>query len=257
MGHIYVEDIERLEEIKEQIKELVEEAEGIVQGAGGNIYNRAKSYWIPELLVALDKCHDYCASCMCTMENTISEMRKEQHDDSDEEMNEDDMLEVLCNTNDGSSEFDKSEIDSSALDRLIISGKAMILDEVDDTYVVALTDKYKDEISKANEDTCPGCGSKTGDGVNEECDDQEGCGFYKDQEQNTSTEKSSRLLGRFEIIQELRATEEHFVEFERSELNHFELQKLIDEGYVVIDDVDGDCFSLVLTQKGEKALIQE
>jgi len=195
MGHIYVEDIERLEAIKEQIKELVEEAEGIVQGAGGNIYNRAKSYWIPELLVALDKEHGYCAGCMCTMENTISEMRKEQHEEDDD---------------------------------------------------------YEED-----DDACPGCGFKPGDGANEECDDPEGCGFYKEQEQNVASEaKSSRFLGRFEIIQELRATVEHFVEFERSELNHFELQKLVDEGYVVVDDVDGDCFSLVLTQKGEKAFIE-
>ena len=144
MGHIYVEDIERLEEIKDQLKELVEEAKGIVESVGGNTCSRATSYWIPELLVALDKDHDYCASCMCTMENTITELREQQRDEYD-----------------------------------------------------------------------------------------------------------SRLVGRSEIIKEIRDAKEHVAEFERSELNHHELQKLVDEGYVVVDDVDGDCYTLIFTPKGE------
>lgn len=31
-------------------------------------------------------------------------------------------------------------------------------------------------------DTCPSCGCKPGDGVTEDCDDEEGCGFHKNLE---------------------------------------------------------------------------
>jgi hypothetical protein len=65
--------IERMIEIKDQIKELVNEAQDILE-RGTITYNRARSYWIPHILMELDKDHDWLGGSMCTMQNTIDEM---------------------------------------------------------------------------------------------------------------------------------------------------------------------------------------
>jgi hypothetical protein len=63
-------------EIKDKIKELVYEAQDILE-RGTITYNRARSsrsYWIPHILMELDKDHDWLGGSMCTMQNTIDEM---------------------------------------------------------------------------------------------------------------------------------------------------------------------------------------
>lgn len=91
---IYREDVERLKEIKDQMKELVEEARNILRVSDDKmIWERAKSYWIPELYMALDKDQDYLGGCMVTMEDTIEALDDDENvvgefDDEDYEEDE-------------------------------------------------------------------------------------------------------------------------------------------------------------------------
>jgi hypothetical protein len=62
----------RLQEIKEEIKELVDETKRLIKFHGKTIdFERAKSYWIPQILTALDKDHEYLGSSMFTMQDSI------------------------------------------------------------------------------------------------------------------------------------------------------------------------------------------
>jgi len=70
-------DVFRLEEIKDEIKELLKEAEKIVEEAGGLTHDRAISYWIPHVEGALDEDHCWLGGSMVTMEDTIQELRDE------------------------------------------------------------------------------------------------------------------------------------------------------------------------------------
>ena len=70
----------RLEEIKEEIKDLVTEAKYIVKNLANpntRIFTRATSYWYPQILIVLDNDHDYMGGSMCTMEETIQELKKQ------------------------------------------------------------------------------------------------------------------------------------------------------------------------------------
>jgi len=71
------ETVNRLCEIRTEIKTLVEEAKQLIQKEGTTTEKeRARSYFIPQILMALDNDHDYLGGTMFTMqdvENSISE----------------------------------------------------------------------------------------------------------------------------------------------------------------------------------------
>jgi len=73
---------EELGHIKDQIKDLLEEARYIVEHVGGQIEARATSYWLPHIAMALDSDHGYLGGSMATMQSTIDEIL-EQEDDED------------------------------------------------------------------------------------------------------------------------------------------------------------------------------
>lgn len=84
--------LERLQQIKDTIKELVYEARDLLPR--NTIENtRAKSYWIPHILMALDTEHDYLGGSMCTIQETINDLesRIEHGDLRDELMLEDEL----------------------------------------------------------------------------------------------------------------------------------------------------------------------
>lgn len=81
-------DLRRLENIKWKIEELIDEAKHIVKGAGGFAYERARSYWIPHIIIALSKEHDYLGGSMVTMADTIEEL-KDQVEDFAEDVEDD------------------------------------------------------------------------------------------------------------------------------------------------------------------------
>ena len=66
---------ERLANIKDEIKELIREAKGIVRFKGGITYERARSYWLAHIIMALDKDHEFLGGSMFTMQDTIKEMK--------------------------------------------------------------------------------------------------------------------------------------------------------------------------------------
>ena len=79
-----------LEEIKEQIKESIQEAKNLLKQVGSStIESRAKSYWIAQLLIALDNDHDYLGGAGCTMQDTIDEISEYIDDEPDEDFDED------------------------------------------------------------------------------------------------------------------------------------------------------------------------
>lgn len=61
---------EELMGIKEEIKDLIRNAEIMLRGTSE--YNSAKSYWIPHILMALDSDHDYLGGSMNSIEDTIT-----------------------------------------------------------------------------------------------------------------------------------------------------------------------------------------
>ena len=68
----------RLVEIKEEIKELAREAIHIVKDItipNTTIHSRAKAYWYPRILNSLEDEEGY--SSMCTMEETIQEIKEQ------------------------------------------------------------------------------------------------------------------------------------------------------------------------------------
>lgn len=68
------EKVEHLEYLKEEIKDLLFEALRILPRKG-MIRDRAKTYWYAHMLMCMDKEHDYVGGCMCTMQDTIDEMK--------------------------------------------------------------------------------------------------------------------------------------------------------------------------------------
>ena len=64
-----------LEEIKEQIMDLIEQAKNLVQDTPEE--KRAESYWLAHLEMALTKESRYLGSSMVTMECTINDLRQD------------------------------------------------------------------------------------------------------------------------------------------------------------------------------------
>ena len=71
----------RFEEIKMQIKELLEEAFELVPE---HVRAQAESYWYSQIAVALDDDHGYLGGSMCSMQDTL-----EEFDEVDEDEEED------------------------------------------------------------------------------------------------------------------------------------------------------------------------
>lgn len=71
---ISYDDLERLQQIKDTIKELVYEAQALLPH-GSLEYDHAKSCWLHHMLMALDAQHDYLGGSMCTMQDTINNTR--------------------------------------------------------------------------------------------------------------------------------------------------------------------------------------
>ena len=72
------ETIERLEEIRDEIKDLVREARGLVNGTKEK--KAAEAYWIAHVLGALDDDHGYLGGSMTTMQDTIDALRGDDDD---------------------------------------------------------------------------------------------------------------------------------------------------------------------------------
>lgn len=75
-NRLKLEDINRLQEIKEEIKELLGEAEGILSNT--DQYDRAKGYWMADIRISLDSDHTYLSRAMCTMQDTIDAFLDEE-----------------------------------------------------------------------------------------------------------------------------------------------------------------------------------
>jgi len=79
------EDIDRLSEIRDEMLDLVEEAKGIMSSIEDIVGDRAKSYWIPQLIMGLTTNHNYLGGSMCTMEDTIEELKELLEEEYEEE----------------------------------------------------------------------------------------------------------------------------------------------------------------------------
>ncbi len=76
---------ERIMEIAEQIRGLVQEAMDLVREEGSDITReRARSYWYPQILTSLNEDHGYMRSSMCTMASTARELEEEDEEVEDE-----------------------------------------------------------------------------------------------------------------------------------------------------------------------------
>tara|TARA_B100000035_G_scaffold308280_1_gene312701 strand:- start:186 stop:422 length:237 start_codon:yes stop_codon:yes gene_type:complete len=76
------EDKNRFEEIIGEIKELLEEALGLVPD--GISRSRAESYWYGNMIVNVTNDHGYMGGSMCSMQDTL-----EEFDEIDEDKEED------------------------------------------------------------------------------------------------------------------------------------------------------------------------
>jgi len=72
---------EQLNDLKEEIKDLVYNAQNMLRGTDAS--DAANAYWIPHILMALDDEHDYLGGSMTSMQDTIEELL--EGDDEDEE----------------------------------------------------------------------------------------------------------------------------------------------------------------------------
>lgn len=73
---------ERLQEIKEQMHELLEEAKDLIPE--GMTKERAKCYWYAHIKTAILKEHEYLGGSMVTMEETIEEILEEKAEEVQE-----------------------------------------------------------------------------------------------------------------------------------------------------------------------------
>ena len=64
----------RLQEIKEQMLELLDEAKSILPD--GMARERAKAYWYAHIKTALLKEHEYLGGSLVTMDDTIAELEE-------------------------------------------------------------------------------------------------------------------------------------------------------------------------------------
>jgi len=72
----------RFEEIKEQIKELLDEAFDLVPD---HARARAESYWHAHISTSLDNDHDYMGGSMCSMQDTLEQFYEEEEDEEEDQ----------------------------------------------------------------------------------------------------------------------------------------------------------------------------
>ena len=77
---------ERILEISEEIRDLLQEAMDLVRSEGTDFdRERARSYWYGHILIALGGDHGYMGRSMCSMSDTAEElMADEEPEDEDE-----------------------------------------------------------------------------------------------------------------------------------------------------------------------------
>lgn len=69
-------DGNRFLDIKEEMKSLVDEAIDMVKHSGNDMaWQRAKSYWYPHIVMALDEDHGYMGQSTTSMESTYEELK--------------------------------------------------------------------------------------------------------------------------------------------------------------------------------------
>ena len=74
-----------LSRIQLEIRELVDEAKDIIEEHADDFtYQRANSYWIPHIIMALSSDHGYLGGSMVTMEDTLREMFSDDEDEENE-----------------------------------------------------------------------------------------------------------------------------------------------------------------------------
>ena len=72
------EALDRLKEIQTEMLELLDEADRILRhDIGGMIYERARSYWLAHVKMALTKDHGYLGGSMCDFEDTLKEIEED------------------------------------------------------------------------------------------------------------------------------------------------------------------------------------
>lgn len=77
-----VERIRRLEDIQIEIEGLVNIARRLIKDSEfSGAFSRAEAYWIPHIRTALSKDHCYLGGSICTMDDTIQEMREGDEDE--------------------------------------------------------------------------------------------------------------------------------------------------------------------------------
>ena len=65
---------ERFEEIKYEIKDLLEEALELIPGSDGD---GVGSYWYAQILTAIDNDHDFLGGCSYSMQDTLDDWQSE------------------------------------------------------------------------------------------------------------------------------------------------------------------------------------
>ena len=77
---------ERILEISEEIRDLLQEAMGLISDNGTDFdYHRARSYWYGLILIALGGDHGYMGRSMCSMADTAEELMAEEPGEEGEE----------------------------------------------------------------------------------------------------------------------------------------------------------------------------
>jgi hypothetical protein len=85
-GMSRTEAAERIMEITEEIRGLVQEAMDLVRENGSDLTReRARSYWYPHILMALGEGHGYLGGSMCSMESTAGELEGEDEEEEGDE----------------------------------------------------------------------------------------------------------------------------------------------------------------------------
>jgi hypothetical protein len=72
---------ERLNEIYEQFRDLLDEARDLVRGTREE--DRANAYWLAHIRCALDEDHDYLSRGMCTMQDSIEALDAQAADEEE------------------------------------------------------------------------------------------------------------------------------------------------------------------------------
>lgn len=78
-------NLDRLDEIKDEMLELLEEAADIVKDSGSFERQRMKSNWYARVKIALVNEHEYVGGSMCSMEDTIEALEGVVSDEDEED----------------------------------------------------------------------------------------------------------------------------------------------------------------------------